>query len=685
MTVNSKPCTKIYHRGFTYCRSKQNKNVTYWLCDKYKQTKCRARITVFDEQGVFRVTNPNHNHDALNVIKYDWGPLEALRFVKRSCSGSDKVVTKIYLHGFTYRRSKQTKNRSYWVCDRSKEDGCRARITVFDDTRVYKVTNQTHNHDARVTIHIIYDLTRDEFHEFDMEQHDVQISSVVGQRGKTKLLIEGHTYIVNKKSNGRLYWGCSKAVTFRCRARLITDAVNIYDVNFKNLNHNHKPGKKARLSGVLNLHEWTFTPGQRGKPKLVIENNSFFRTKGDAHRSYWSCSAYKSKKCKCKLVTHRNSYTIKYTHRSHSHMDEFSDMSKINRIQADVNEFYEKPTPGEPNVPKKETNKGKPKLLVQDYAYVRDKGNSLVTYWSSSRKQKKGGNSKTHLPYEGKDVMFTPSNRGRPKLILKHYSFKRDKGDSTKTYWTCDKFSKFKCRCRAITYKSGQITVNEYEHNHPPDMKYNKGKPKLLLDGYPYLRNNGNALKTYWIYFHLRLLAEQLKQSWSRCQFRPRIVMGRKGRPALMLAGYCFTRNNSNLNKTYWLCAKSRSLKCRARIITIDDTGGMILKNQQHNHPPVGPEEQFSDLKYSFVMSSVPSITYITGQRGAPKIVYGDYSYVCAKHIKNRKYWICSKQRSRGCKARLITDSDDKLFITRNLDHNHTPDPTYSRKLYKRV
>lgn len=114
-------------------------------------------------------------------------------------------------------------------------------------------------------------------------------------------------------------------------------------------------GKKARLSGVLNLPEWTFTPGQRGKPKLVIENNSFFRTKGDAHRSYWSCSAYKSKKCKCKLVTHRNSYTIKYTHRSHSHPDEFSDMSKINRIQADVNEFYEKPTPGEPIVPKKET------------------------------------------------------------------------------------------------------------------------------------------------------------------------------------------------------------------------------------------------------------------------------------------------------------------------------------------
>ncbi|XP_065073219.1 modifier of mdg4-like isoform X24 [Ochlerotatus camptorhynchus] len=72
-------------------------------------------------------------------------------------------------------------------------------------------------------------------------QQEIHIFTVVGQRGKTKLLIEGYTYIVNKKCNGKLYWGCSKAVPFRCRARLITDDCNFYDVTFKNLIHNHRP------------------------------------------------------------------------------------------------------------------------------------------------------------------------------------------------------------------------------------------------------------------------------------------------------------------------------------------------------------------------------------------------------------------------------------------------------------
>ncbi|XP_055616849.1 modifier of mdg4-like isoform X17 [Toxorhynchites rutilus septentrionalis] len=72
-------------------------------------------------------------------------------------------------------------------------------------------------------------------------EQQIQVATVRGQRGKTKLLIEGYTYIVNKKSNGKLYWGCSKAVPFRCRARLITDMCNFYDVTFKNLTHNHSP------------------------------------------------------------------------------------------------------------------------------------------------------------------------------------------------------------------------------------------------------------------------------------------------------------------------------------------------------------------------------------------------------------------------------------------------------------
>uniref|UniRef100_A0A182MV77 FLYWCH-type domain-containing protein n=1 Tax=Anopheles culicifacies TaxID=139723 RepID=A0A182MV77_9DIPT len=65
-----------------------------------------------------------------------------------------------------------------------------------------------------------------------------------------------------------------------------------------------------------------------------------------------------------------------------------------------------------------------------------------------------------------------------------------------------------------------------------------------------------------------------------------RLETGSKGRPKLIMGGYAFFRNNSNNNKTYWLCSKSRLLKCRARIITLDGCSGMILKNQVHNHPP---------------------------------------------------------------------------------------------------
>lgn len=64
-------------------------------------------------------------------------------------------------------------------------------------------------------------------------------------------------------------------------------------------------------------------------------------------------------------------------------------------------------------------------------------------------------------------------------------------------------------------------------------------------------------------------------------------------------------------------------------------------------------------------------IRYVTGQRGSRKIVCGGYSYICAKINGDRKYWVCAKQRSRNCKARLITNAEETLFIRRNQQHNH--------------
>lgn len=65
------------------------------------------------------------------------------------------------------------------------------------------------------------------------------------------------------------------------------------------------------------------------------------------------------------------------------------------------------------------------------------------------------------------------------------------------------------------------------------------------------------------------------------------------------------------------------------------------------------------------------TVHFVTGQRGARKIYCDGFSYICAKISKKKKYWVCAKQRSRNCKARLITDADETVFVRRNQQHVH--------------
>ncbi|XP_052864893.1 modifier of mdg4-like isoform X26 [Anopheles cruzii] len=74
----------------------------------------------------------------------DKGPVETIEFVNLSMK--HKTVKKICYKGFYYCRSKRILGSTYWVCDRTKQDNCRSRITVFDDNRTFKVTNPVHNH-----------------------------------------------------------------------------------------------------------------------------------------------------------------------------------------------------------------------------------------------------------------------------------------------------------------------------------------------------------------------------------------------------------------------------------------------------------------------------------------------------------------------------------------------------------
>lgn len=75
----------------------------------------------------------------------------------------------------------------------------------------------------------------------------------------------------------------------------------------------------AERGRCLILSEWVFVSGQRGKPKLVVEGNTFYRTKSNGNRTYWSCSRYKSHKCRSKLITAKNTMSVLLTGSEHTH------------------------------------------------------------------------------------------------------------------------------------------------------------------------------------------------------------------------------------------------------------------------------------------------------------------------------------------------------------------------------
>lgn len=83
---------------------------------------------------------------------------------------------------------------------------------------------------------------------------------------------------------------------------------------------------------------------------------------------------------------------------------------------------------------------------------------------------------------------------------------------------------------------------------------------------------------------------------------------------------------------------------------------------REHQEPPQDQNEiQLNDSSVSFGV----------GQRGRPKLLFGGFSFICAKHLDNKKYWVCAKQRSRKCRARIVTDGLGTTIKRTNLTHNH--------------
>ncbi|XP_055850827.1 uncharacterized protein LOC129915353 [Episyrphus balteatus] len=97
-------------------------------------------------------------------------------------------------------------------------------------------------------------------------------------------------------------------------------------------------------------------------------------------------------------------------------------------------------------------------------------------------------------------------------------------------------------------------------------------------------------------------------------------------------------------------------------------------------------DEQLEELyKSGYASDGGLLVQYETGQRGSRKMIYSGHGYICAKIQNNRKYWVCAKQRSKNCKARLVTDIGETQFNVRNMEHTHPITERYLNSLYANI
>lgn len=65
-----------------------------------------------------------------------------------------------------------------------------------------------------------------------------------------------------------------------------------------------------------------------------------------------------------------------------------------------------------------------------------------------------------------------------------------------------------------------------------------------------------------------------------------RYVLGQRGQPKLVCDGYSFVRDKGNASATYWRCSAMRTRRCPARIVTHTHHRNVCLKRVQHTHDP---------------------------------------------------------------------------------------------------
>lgn len=85
-----------------------------------------------------------------------------------------------------------------------------------------------------------------------------------------------------------------------------------------------KPLGKLEKKGDAEISYLGTVPGQRGKPKLVLNGYTFIPNKRINEKTYWNCSQVRQKKCKARIITVGSMDNILIKYPTHSHSEEFN-------------------------------------------------------------------------------------------------------------------------------------------------------------------------------------------------------------------------------------------------------------------------------------------------------------------------------------------------------------------------
>lgn len=126
--------------------------------------------------------------------------------------------------------------------------------------------------------------------------------------------------------------------------------------------------------------------------------------------------------------------------------------------------------------------------------------------------------------------------------------------------------------------------------NENLNCEFNQTVKRIIYSKFISIKSNWFVLS--FLFLSLSQFVSEMKQDMNRARF----YKGIKG-PKLILNGFSYFRNNSNPERTYWLCSRNRYQKCKARLITLHATRDVIIKNQNHNH---GPEKTNEEEELTF-------------------------------------------------------------------------------------